>query len=94
MVFLTLKLVVFKNISEFFNLLFFFLSYCYRALSWGDLICFLLKYKLFCLVSVLSDAILTCRKIFCAKKWTQISDLINVCWYCFFDFVVRLDLFS
>ena len=61
MVFTTLKLIGFKNISQFSNTVFYcFLSNCYRALLWSNPISFPEKYKLLCLVSVLSDAILTC----------------------------------
>ena len=55
-----LKFFVFKIISEILNFFSFsFLSNCYRAVLWTDPISFLVNYKIFCLVSVLSDSILT-----------------------------------
>ena len=61
MVFITVKLIVFlKKISEFFKFSVFVL-YCLIVTKplWTGPISFLVNYKLFFLVSVLSDAILT-----------------------------------
>ena len=65
MVFLTLNLIVFKNLSQFvFSS---FLSNCYRDFLLSSRISFLVKYELFCLVSSLSDAILSLLVSF--LKW-------------------------
>ena len=84
-VFITFKLIVFKNIRQFFNYAVFgsFLSNCYRELSCRGSISFLVKYKLICLVSVLSDAILTLLiSVFLKKKghkfWMQLIFVFNV----------------
>ena len=70
MVFITLKLIVSKIFDQFFNfaVVCSFLSNCYKALLWSISIPFLVKCKLFCLVSVLADIILTLLKRF-FKKW-------------------------
>ena len=57
MFFLPLKLFVFKNISQIFLCCFFL--FCLIVTEPSYRMCFVVKYKLFYLVSVLSDAILS-----------------------------------
>ena len=91
MVFVTMKLFVFKSLGQFFlTLLFLFvLSNYYQALLWSGPISFLVKYRLIYLFSVLSDAILT--SIINFKKNRQNFGCIW-CLLFLFDFVVCLDL--
>ena len=58
MVFITLKLTIKKIMSRFYKFEVFFV-YWLTSLIMGGPISFLVNYKLFCLVSILSDAILT-----------------------------------
>ena len=82
MIFSTLRFVVFKNVSEFFNFTFFdlFLN-CYRTLAWTDFNRFLVKYKMFLYTSVLSDTILTILIQFFLKGY-KVLDVINICCCC------------
>ena len=70
----------FKKAIFLTSLFFFFLSTCNRALFWTGPISSLAKYKLFCSVSVLSDAILTFYFLFLKKD--KIVNVINVCCCC------------
>ena len=81
MVFLTLKLIVFKNISEFFLtlLFFFFLSNCNRALLWTGAITFLVKYKFFDLFLFYLMPSWLCYYFFWKKLGHKFLDGINVC---------------
>ena len=86
MIFITLKLIVIKNISQFFNfaVFCFFFVYLLPSPSWSGPISTLGKYKLFCLVSVSSEAILTLLISFLFKKnGHKVVDVINVCRYCY-----------
>ena len=88
MVFITLKLIV-RNISEFNNLAVFVLfccSYCNPALLWTGSISLLVKFNLWCSVSVLSDAILTLLGFL--KNGHKVLDVINVCWCCLILLIV------
>ena len=78
MVFITLKLFS-ENIREFFNFTVFvlFLSNCYRGIIWTGPLSFLVQHKLFCLVSVLSEAILTVIRFF--LNGHKVLQVINVC---------------
>ena len=61
MVFITSKLIVLKKIERIFQIYCFcsLLSKCFQALLWTGPISFLVKCEFFCLLSVLSDAILS-----------------------------------
>ena len=83
MVFITLKLVVFsKNSANFLTLKFlFFIVKLLPSfiMNWWITIFFLVNYKLFCLFSVLSDAILTLLWSFVFQNGYKFFDVINVC---------------
>ena len=72
MVFITLKLTVSKKINFLLYCFCFFLYNCYQTFLWTGRICFLVIYKLFCLVLGLSDGILTLLLNLVSKRDTNV----------------------
>ena len=77
------KLIVKKN-QRMFQLYIFcsLLSNCYQAFLMATPLSSLVYYKLFCLVSVLSDAILTLLLSFVFQNGHEVFDVINFCCCC------------
>ena len=79
------KINCFQKTSEFINFavfLFFFVQML-PSLIMDWFIAFLVKYRLFCLVSALSDTFLTLLiSLFFFLNWRWVLDVIKVCCYC------------